>query len=411
VAAEDSHDDQQLAGRRAEPEDPRPAERRARLGSSSSGVSVNDQSALTLSTFWACLALRGGIIGGCRSACSTATAARFHNAVTDVPLFGVLHESPNADQTPTDYWEFAAISMMLRGNHYARKIKDGSRLIGLEPIRPDIVQVRRREDGSIGYRWSANGASHDLGEEDVFHVRGFGGGPLGGLSTIGYARESLGLAIAAERAAGSLFANGVRTSGVLKFDKFLTPEQREIARGEMLDEFQGAHNAGRPFILEGGATWQSIQMNADDAQLLESRGWSVEDVCRWFNVPPIMVGHSEKQSSWGTGVEQIVLGFLKFSLAPTLRRIEQSIRKQLMTPAERARGLFAEFNMEGLLRADSGGRATFYKEMTAIGAMTINEVRAKENLPPVEGGDVPRIQMQNVPITEATGHVAVGQGA
>jgi HK97 family phage portal protein len=96
-------------------------------------------------------------------------------------------------------------------------------------------------------------------------------------------------------------------------------------------------------------------MNADDAQLLESRAWSVEDVCRWFNVPPIMVGHSEKQSSWGTGVEQIVLGFLKFSLAPTLRRIEQSIRKQLMTPAERARGLFAEFNMEGLLRADSAG--------------------------------------------------------
>jgi HK97 family phage portal protein len=283
-------------------------------------------------------------------------------------------------------------------------------LIGLDPVRPDIVQVRRREDGSIGYRWSAGGAGYDLGEEDVFHVRGFGGGPLGGLSTIGYARESLGLAIAAERAAGSLFANGVRSSGVLGFDKFLTPEQRAITKGEMLDEFQGAQNAGRPFILEGGAKWQSIQMNADDAQLLESRGWSVEDVCRWFNVPPIMVGHSEKQSSWGTGVEQIVLGFLKFSLAPTLRRIEQSIRKQLMTPAERARGLFAEFNMEGLLRADSGGRATFYKEMTAIGAMTINEVRAKENLPPVEGGDVPRIQMQNVPITEATGHQAVGAG-
>jgi HK97 family phage portal protein len=91
----------------------------------------------------------------------------------------------------------------------------------------------------------------------------------------------------------------VRPSGVLKFEKFLTPEQREIARGEMVDQFQGAHNAGRPFILEGGAEWQSIQMNADDAQLLESRAWSVEDVCRWFNVPPIMVGHSEKQSSWG----------------------------------------------------------------------------------------------------------------
>lgn len=382
----------------------------ARLSGTYAGVEVNDQAAMTLSTFWSALALKGGIIGSMPIGVLDGYGTDIHKAVTNVPLFNVLHESPNADQTPTDYWEFAAISMMLRGNHYARKIKEGPRLIGLEPVRPDLVAVRRRPDGKIGYRWSWDGKSYDLPEDDVFHVRGFGGGPLGGLSTLSYARESLGNALAADRAAGSMFANGARPTGALSFKEFLNPDQREIARGEMTDDFTGTQNAGKPFILEGGATWTSIQMNADDAQLLESRGWSVEDICRWLGVPPILVGHSEKQSSWGTGVEQVMLAFLKFSCAPMVRRIEQSIRKQLMTPAERSRGLFAKFNMEGLLRADSSGRATFYKEMTAIGAMTINEVRAKEDLPPVEGGDVPRIQMQNVPITEATGHKPLKAG-
>jgi HK97 family phage portal protein len=400
-----------LSGPSPKIRDPQNGEQR--IGSSSAGVAVNDQSALTLSAFWACLQLKGGMIGAMPIGVLDGYGSAVHKAVTDVPLFNVLHESPNADQTPTDYWEFAAISLMLRGNHFARKIKDTAltttRLIGLEPVRPDIVQVRRGENGEIRYRWAQGADSFDLTEDDVFHVRGFGGGPLGGLSTIGYARESLGIAIAADRAAGSMFRNGATPSGVLKFKDWLDADKRAQQRDDIEAQFAGAVNTGRPFILEGGSDWQSISINPNDAQLLESRGWSVEDICRWFNMPPILIGHSDKQSSWGTGVEQVMLAFLKFSLAPMLVRIEQSVRKQLMTPAERARGLFAKFNMEALLRGDSAGRAAFYRSMTAMGAMTINEVRAKEDLPPVEGGDVPRIQMQNVPISMAGGQLVGNQ--
>jgi HK97 family phage portal protein len=387
-----------LVGPSPKVRDPQNAEAR---GGSSSGVEVNDQSALTISAFWACLQLKGGIVGAMPLGVLDGYGSDIHNPVTNVPLYRVLHESPNADQTPTDYWEFAAISMMLRGNHYARMIKDGGRLIGLEPIRPDIVSVRRGNFGEIRYRWSQGSESFDLTEEDVFHVRGFGGGPLGGLSTIGYARESLGHAIAADRAAGSMFRNGATPSGVLKFKDWLDPEKRKTAREDIEERFTGATNTGRPFILEGGSEWQSISMTADDAQLLQSRGWSVEDICRWFNMPPILVGHSDKQSSWGTGVEQVMLAFLKFSLAPMLVRIEQSIRKQLMTDADRSRGLFAKFNMEGLLRGDSQGRAQFYHYGIADGWLTRNEARSKENLPPVEGGDVITIQSQNIALEEA----------
>jgi len=114
-----------------------------------------------------------------------------------------------------------------------------------------------------------------------------------------------------------------------------------------------------------------------------------------------MVGHTEKTTSWGTGLEQQTLGFQKFTLRRRLKRIEQALEKQLLSVPDRLAGITIEFNLEGLLRGDSAARASFYQQMLTNGVMTINEVRALENLPPVEGGDVPRMQMQNVPITLA----------
>lgn len=114
-----------------------------------------------------------------------------------------------------------------------------------------------------------------------------------------------------------------------------------------------------------------------------------------------MVGHTENSTSWGTGLEQQTLGFQKFTLRRRLKRIEQALEKQLLTPADRARGVTIEFNLEGLLRGDSAARSAFYKAGLNDGWLNINQVCAWENLPPVEGGDVNRVQMQNVPITEA----------
>jgi len=388
--------------------DPQNAQSR---GGSASGVAVNDHAAMGVSAFFACLRLIASTIGSLPFPVLRRTSDGVVKPATDTALYGVLHDSPNADQTPVDYIEFVAISMMMRGNHFARKLKEGARLIGLEPVRPDIVTVRRATSGERRYRWTWDGKGFDLGEDDVFHVPGFGGGPMGGLSIVQYARDSLGLAIAADRAAGAMFANGARPSGALKVKEWMEEQRRKDQRAALEDNFTGAMNTGRPLILEGGMEWQQISLNADDAQLLESRGWSVEEICRWFGVPPFMIGHNEKTTSWGTGIEQMLLGFQKFTLNPYLRRIEQAVRKQLLTPAERAAGLFAEFNLEGLLRADSQGRMNFYRGMTQIGAMTRNEVRAKENLPPIEGGDVITIQSQNVPLEQLIADsAAVSQG-
>jgi HK97 family phage portal protein len=364
------------------------------------GETVSVDSVMSLSAVWACVNLLSGTIASLPLMVYRTDRSGARIIARDHPLYRVLHDSPNFDQTAVDFWEFICASIELRGNAYARIERSGGRVTGLHPIYCD-VSVRRLSNGSLEYRWTEEGRAYVERDENVFHIRGFGGNPLGGMSTLHFGRNTFSLARAIDKSAGGMFKNGLRPSGVLTFEDWLSPEKRELAETKLVEKFLGAANSGRPLILEGGTKWEQLTISPEDAQMLESRGFSVEEICRFFGVPPFMIGHTEKSTSWGTGLEQQTLGFQKFTLRRRLKRIEQAAEKQLLTPQDRAAGVTIEFSLEGLLRADSAGRASFYQQMTVIGAMTINEVRALENLPRVEGGDEPRMQMQNVPITQA----------
>jgi len=376
-----------------------------------SGEMVNTASVLGLAAAWACVNLLAGTIASLPlMVYRTRGGAR--TVASDHPLYRILHDSPNADQTALDFWEFVCASLELHGNAYAEVVRArNGRIIALGvPIPPELVSVRRRDDGALEYEWVDQGRRIIAGQDKVLHIRGFGGNPLGGLSTLSAGRQSFGLAQAIERASGDTFRNGVRPSGLLKTADTLTIDQRKQAEELLQEKFSGAINAGRPMLLDRGMDWVQLSISPEDAQMLQSRAFSVEEVCRFFGVPPFMVGHTEKTTSWGTGLEQQTLGFQKFTLRRRLKRIEQAIEKQLLSVADRLAGITIEFNLEGLLRADSAARASFYQLMLTNGVMTINEVRSLENLPPVEGGDEPRMQMQNVPITQAGQQQATPSG-
>lgn len=368
---------------------------------SDSGETVSDTSVLALSATWACVNLLAGTIASLPLMVYRTSSDGRRTVDRGNPLYRLLHDSPNYDQTAVDFWEFLSASLELRGNAFAKieRAIDG-RIVALRPINAAGVSVRRLANGPLEYRWTQDGRSFIEQESTVLHIRGFGGDPLGGMSTLQFGRRAFGLAQAIDRSASATFRNGLRPSFQLQFDKFLTAEQRAVAKKELVDDFAGAMNAGRPFIAEGGAKLEALSLNPEDAQMLQSRSFSVEEICRFFQVPPFMVGHTEKSSSWGTGLEQQTLGFQKFTLRRRLKRIEQAIEKQLLTVDDRASGITVEFNIEGLLRADSMGRANYYRTMTQIGCMTINEVRALENMPPIDGGDEPRIQSQNQTISQ-----------
>ena len=377
-----------------------------REGAAHSGETVNAQTALSLSAVWACVNLLAGTIASLPIVVYRTDTNGNRRVAKDHWAYRLLHDSPNADQTAVDFWEGAFASLELKGNAVAdiEWSADRKRVIALTPIAWDALTVTRDPaDGTLMYRW----ADQVRRQDGVLHIRGFGGAPEGGLSTLAFARHAFGLSMAIDKAAGQMFANGVRPSGLLKFDKWLTDEQASIAESRMQEKFIGTMNAGKPMVLEGGVTWQQLTINPEDAQMLQSRGFSIEECCRFFGVPPFMIGHNEKSSGYPTSLEAQVLTFQKFALRRRLKRAEQAMEQQLLTAADRAAGVSIEYNLEGLLRGDSAARSAFYASALANGWMTINEVRALENLLPVTGGDVPRMQMQNVPITQGVSAVEV----
>lgn len=195
----------------------------------------------------------------------------------------------------------------------------------------------------------------------------------------------------------------MRPSLKIAFKEWLSEEQRAVVEAKMAARYQGAMNAGRPFVTEGGTEVAPISLNPEEAQMLETRQFSVEEICRFFQVPPALIGHAGDSTAWPTSVDQQMLMFLKFYLRRRVKRIEQAVSKQLLSTAERAAGLSARINMDGLLRGDATARAGVYQVMSQIGAMTINEIRALEGRPPVPGGDEVRLQAQNIPITATEG--------
>ncbi len=362
-----------------------------------SGKATSPDAVLQLATAWACVRLNART--------KASLPLKIHDAKTgeidtSLPLYSILHDSPNADQTAMEFWEGMYTCLDLRGNAYAEKLFSGTTLIGLSPMNPDSTSVYRASDGSRRYRYNDPvTGSHDWGEDKVFHMRGFGAGGLVGLSPIAFGRQTLGTALAADEVAGRTFGDGLQISGFAEDTPGAktTPAQREEIV-KLFDRFSGSRRTGKVMPLPPGFTFKALGLNPEDAQLLQTRGFHVEEICRWFGVFPILIGHAAQgQTMWGTGVESINLAWLTLFLGPELQRSEQAIEKQLMTPVERQK-FYVEHNVDALLRADSAGRAAIMSVQAQNGLKTRNELRKKENDPPLPGGDVLTVQSNLVPL-------------
>jgi HK97 family phage portal protein len=365
---------------------------------SNSGHAVTVDAALQLSAVWSCVRLISETVATLPLPLYRKDLNGRKTVAFDHQLYFLIHDQPNADMTACEFWEAMVACMCLWGNGYALKeYQTSGQLTALIPMRPDRMTVARAKNGAIIYRYrdpAKQGQTVEYSEDQIFHLKGFGCDGLEGMSPITYARHSLGNAISVEESVGHTFKNMVRPSGILTTDQILTKAQQDQYLRGLADDFSGTINAGKVMPLMGGFKYQPIQMNPEDAQMLETRAFAIEEICRWFRIPPFMIGHSEKVTSWGSGIEQQMLAFQSLALRPYLVRIEQAVSKSLISPYER-RTLKAEFNLEGLLRADSHGRAEFYGAMVDKGLMTRNEIREKENLPPLDGGDRLTIQINN----------------
>ncbi|AFJ47151.1 phage portal protein [Shimwellia blattae] len=370
-------------------------------GESAAGKQVTVDKALQLSAVWSCVRLLSETIATLPVGFYERTRDGRQPAPAH-PLYELLHNQPNADMTAVEFWEMVMASLLLWGNAYGEIDRTGKRITALTPLRPERMKVERSSTGTPVYTYRDPGShgTRQIHERDLMHIRAFSTNGIIGLSPISYARQTLGMAMATDETSARVFKNGMRPSGVLSMEQILRKEQREDIRDSLVAQFAGSMHTGKMMVLEAGMKFQPVTMNPEDAQMLQTRAFNIEEICRWFRVWPGLIGHNAQgQTMWGSGVEQMLIGFLTFSLRPWLTRIEQSIRKSLLIPGERNR-YFAEFSIEGLLRADSAARAAFYSTMTQNGVMTRNEARQKENMAPHPGGDQLTVQSNLLPLEQ-----------
>ena len=352
-------------------------------GGTAAGKYVSPQTVMGLSAAWGCMRIISEAIGCIPRAMFRREANGNTTRADDHPLAEVLVRSPNADMTGVEFFEASALHLCQAGNTFAyidRHASTGS-VIALTPIpNPDRdVQAVRDSDGTVYYKVLVRGQWVRYPRERILHVKGFGGGGLTGLSPLGAARESAGFAMAAAEFGSKFFAQGGKPSGVVTIPGFLSKDQRVIARENLSQMLSGMANAHKFALFEGGMKpepWGAMPLKDLEFALLMRFG--VQEMCRFYRVPPHMLADLEKGASYAS-IEQMSAEFVMFTLMPYFTRFEASVAKWLLTPAERAQYFF-RFNYEGLLRADSKGRSEFYASAVQNGWMTRNEVRSKENL-------------------------------
>lgn len=325
---------------------------------------------------------------------------------TNHRLFDILHTLPNPELTSYDLWELVTSHTVLWGNGYLEIQRDqGGRVMALWPLRPDRVDVQRGWDGqlyyvvTIGDPLEHNPEMAVLPARNVMHIRGLGYDGVKGLSVVGLARQSIGLAMATEEFGARFFGNGARPGAVLEHPGKLSDMAEKRLRKSWDIQHQGLENAHRVAILEEGMILHEVGIPPEDAQFLETRKFQVTEIARWFRVPPHMVADLERATF--SNIEHLGLEFVIYTLGPWLVRIEQVIGRDLLMPAERKQ-YFAEHLITALLRGDVKSRYEAYSQGRQNGWLSANDIREMENMNPVEGGDVYLVPLNMVPADQVS---------
>jgi HK97 family phage portal protein len=377
-----------------------PSRKAIALGNSidSAGQAVNQKTTLGLAAAWACVRLKSDVVGS--MGMGVYEKARDGGRVerSDHWLYDLVHDEPNRDQTADEFWAGQVAAMDLWGNAYAEKETLGQRVTALTPMPPHLVQVKRNRDNERVYVFNDRGKAEELPAGKVFHLRGLTLGGDMGLSAIEFGRRTLGGAMAANKTAGDTFRSGLQAAGFMETGASSLSEEQRSDLIKIFDDFVGDAMRGRIVPLERDFKFVPIKMNPAEVQLLESRGWDVEEICRWFGMLPMLIGHAAKgQTMWGSGIEQLLLGWQTLLLNPLLIKIQKAVKQQLLPVAERKR-VYPEINREALMAADSAARAALYSAFGQNGVMTRGEMRSRENLPSLPGDDFLTVQSNLVPL-------------
>lgn len=355
--------------------------------------SVSVDGALQISTVWACIDRRATTIASLPFFAYQQVSGEKELARAS-RLYAILHDSPNSRMTPFEFWRAMMMNYDLRGNAYARIDRDAAgEAFAMWPMPADQVEPIVLPDGSMVYKYTIGNDIAVLAEANVLHLKNLGNGTVG-LAKLEFMRATTDEAAKAQGTAAKTFASGGKPTGVLMVDKVLDPAQRKAVQERFAEMASGSTN--RLWVLEANMKYEQISMSPEQQQLLETRNYGVVELCRWYDVPPVLV-HHPSETGWGTGIYEIKDGFYTLSIRPMVVNIEQAVRKRLMTPHQRA-SMTVEYSLDALLRGDPVKRAEINAKNVQNGIKTRAEIRQLEGDPFIDGTDVLTAQSNLVPL-------------
>lgn len=340
---------------------------------STTGLTITPENSLESVPVLAAVRLLAGTLASLSLLTYRETADGKERAVTH-PAYRLLKTRANPELSAFAWRELTAAHCLCFGNAYSEveRANNGSPL-NLWPIYPTNVRPARI-GGKLAYLVRVNGREVPVAAENILHIRGLALTPDEGLLPSTLARESLGVAKSLEKYAASFFGNGAAPSGVLSSPRTLGKQARDNLRNSWNTLYGGLSNAQRVAVLEEGLTWTPLGLTNEASQFLESRRMAVEDVARMFNIPPYMLGASVNATY--ASIEAQQQDFVDRAIMPLCRRFEAELNLKLFDGSP----FFAEFQLNSLLRGDSQTRAQFYQTMANLGVLSVNEIRALENM-------------------------------
>jgi HK97 family phage portal protein len=360
-------------------------------GPSWSGMPINDETVLQMTTSWRCIRLISETIGTLPLHLYRPTPSGLEKA-KDHKLYRVLHHQPNPSMTSIEWVEAMVVSLCVWGQAYNDVTRLGDRIAGIVPVpKPDVTP--EIASGEVVYWHRHNGQRTLKSRDDICPIKGFGGaGKLEGFPPYKMHSQSIGLTLAAEKYGAEFFGRESRPSGVFSGDKWPDPEN--VKKFEKLFASRG----GKPVFVGGNFTYEPVIAPNNESQFNETRETQVRQIANIWGVPADRVLSPGGDTYNNT--EQRNLQFLQTTLMPYLIRIEQALWSCLLTRTEQDQGYVIKFNPEGLLRGDTKSRSEHYRNMRGIAGMTVNEVRELENLPRVEGGDDLHMPLNMAPLDQ-----------
>lgn len=364
-------------------------------GSSKSGASVNEHTAFNVSAVRACVNLRANLLAMLPVKVYRKTS-RGPEEQRDHPIARLFRTRVSPAHTRFKWVHASSVCEDLGGNAYTRVVRDTyfqvARLQWQKPS--DVACLENPASGEIGYRINGVG---DLRQYDVLHISGLSTNGRTGRSPISDLREAVGLSLTTEEFAARSFANGNRKPGFFVPPAGFTKAQADEFRALWQAQAAGAMNAGKQHVISGGMTWQDAGFSNQDAELLSMRKFSIEEIARVYQIPLHLIGSTEKATTWGSGIEQLNQGLVDYMLAPRCANWEAELNTTLLTEKELEQDYYIKFVVDALLRGSLETRVKIYQAMRAIAAMSVNEIREKEEmqlLPDSPFGD-PRQPLNN----------------